>query len=588
MNLRQEHTRPSSFPTLYLCLTPLEHFNIVSRSSLGNMTEAHHIGQTGPHTSKRKAPQRHRPSKLTALERLELELRIDGTGLDPRVIPPRKRPSYKWKDGSRYEVAEAKVSQQPARASDTRTRKASQRTGGAPERHSKRSRITASRSQVMEPSGTNDSDVSADAAFLADCKRQYKGLKSGKATCLHGRVSSLLRFLDVVALPDVSRVQTHAMAVSAERPPEAFVMAPAEARSLLASNSDVFSPVIVPGGAKGVFIGDTRRPIVIALTDWLMDPVEKNETAATDKKPGEDFKQVTTNDLRKRFLPGSTSLYPWNLPDVANPMADQSIPSCLESANCNFLRALVRRITDLTGEDVCPEDCPNQDEAGCGNKEHKLTMKELTALHDAWWHWQGTLCMAEPGATTPAHFDKYSLGTWLACYEGEIGFCWQSHPTDEQRVSWKRDTSKPDGKYLYQVLRPGDAMYMPPGQVHVVFRRPEGGPTFMLGGHVLRKSAIDQWLHVLNLETAAVIKGWKTSPQQCYSVILPPLVDWTKFLLSHAETKGARKMCGGKKRVDKANRLIRELEKKGTELRKLARKSSKQASKAPEGSMKRR
>ena len=178
-------------------------------------------------------------------------------------------------------------------------------------------------------------------------------------------------------------------------------------------------------------------------------------------------------------------------------MPDKCIPTFVQSTNCNLLRDILRFALDATDEDICTANCTNpklKNETSC--QERMFSLSEFALLHDASKYWQGTIMIADAGALTFCHWDKFALGTWISCHEGEIGLGWLSHPSKAEHIAWQDDNKTLVGNWLFKVLRPGDAVYMPPGTVHMAFRRPLGQQTLGFAGHVLRRLEICPWLGV--------------------------------------------------------------------------------------------
>ena len=102
--------------------------------------------------------------------------------------------------------------------------------------------------------------------------------------------------------------------------------------------------------------------------------------------------------------------------------------------------------------------------------------------------------LAEAGALTQPHFDSFGFGTFLVCAEGEIGFAWSVNCLD-----------KPGGvdasdRWVYKVLRPGDAVYIDPGRYHLVFRLLGGKQTCGYAARALRYCDVVKWLNVIGQE----------------------------------------------------------------------------------------
>jgi hypothetical protein len=54
------------------------------------------------------------------------------------------------------------------------------------------------------------------------------------------------------------------------------------------------------------------------------------------------------------------------------------------------------------------------------------------------------------------------------------------------------------GKIRYTLLVPGLTVFLPPGLIHFVFRLAgKGRQTFVLGGHILQWSCLDNWMKIV-------------------------------------------------------------------------------------------
>lgn len=402
-----------------------------------------------------------------------------------------------------------------------------------------------------------------DEAFRDDAQQQFKKLKPTKGSNRADEIATILPFLNVMEFLPNDSMQTDVVAAIANTgdAPDAFLLDSASAAKLLRSKILLTEPVFVTNGARDLFDdddenqdGEKRRPIEIALNDWFLE----NDRYLMEGRRAED--------VRKHFTASNGQVEePWNLPDIVNPMVHRSIPDFLQSVNCNFLRDVVMDAQDWEDDEICQDDCPHRSNMGACCNEHHITFREFNGLQNMWSHWRSTLMIADAGATTHGHWDKFGLGTWIACHEGEIGFCWQSHPeNDKQRGTWRQNDKKVAGTYLYRVVRAGQALYMPPGTVHHVFRLPEGKQTLATAGHILQRNAVPEWLKILQLDVSFRAKTKKAIMQElAYVHCVPPFLRSVKVMLEAVAngTDRAKQMFGGEKRISEALGLIPAIEK---------------------------
>ncbi|SMY28180.1 unnamed protein product [Zymoseptoria tritici ST99CH_1A5] len=403
--------------------------------------------------------------------------------------------------------------------------------------------------------------TAADESYVSNSIAQFTKLKPAKSSLRKRHTSTILKILPKMSLPSEDQIQMSIGGPGGDERDEiaAYSLNASEAKALLSSNRPITVPVFVSGGARTVFNGlpDSRRPIEQALSDWFINPRERFAYPNTKKKISNYIEgQVTAEELRQHcFDPeNNTLLYPWNLPDIINPLGSRAVPEFLLSDQCRFLDDLMRMIIVPYEEDVCLPGCPS---SGQLCKEHTITLSELTLLNLMYEHWKGTLMIADPGAITLSHFDKWSLGTWISCYEGEIGLCWLDRPSDNERMACVNDETKIPTSPLLKVLRAGDAVYMPPGTVHIVWRLSEGGQTLGMAGHVLRRDHVDSWLEMLQREMA---NKMQRNDAEAYGTVVPPLVRAVKSLIESLRDKADIERLGGARKLASAMETIKALE----------------------------
>lgn len=297
-----------------------------------------------------------------------------------------------------------------------------------------------------------------------------------------------------------------------------------------------------------------------------IDDKSKPERAATISQ--------TLTEMRVHFtFKNGPQRYLWSLPDIPYPMPEQCIPDFVQSLNCNPIHDTLRIPLDAIDEDICTTDCTKQKRAGeTACQDHMLTLSQFASLHDAWKYWQGIIMIADAGATTCCHWDKFALGTWISCHEGEIGMGWLSHPSAEAYVAWQSDNKTMVGIWLFKVLRPGDAVYMPPGTVHMAFRQSQGKQTLGFVGHVLRRSELVQWLGILELEVKDAVEEHKAHRSARAMGTCFRGYCWALRLLEQADTAQSAAKFGGLDGVKSAKRSLSTFERYSKQLHILARK----------------
>jgi hypothetical protein len=368
--------------------------------------------------------------------------------------------------------------------------------------------------------------------------------------------------------------------------PDAYYLSSEDAKRFLNSDQAIAVPVFVADGAARIFDdpSDTRRPIEQALTDWCVDPLE-DQTYFDPTNKKHELTVITLAKVRSHFLDptgaetsvsdassagpssapqpsttGTFGLNPWNFPDIVNPQAAQSIPPFLRSAQCNLLHDLMRFILLIEGDDICYPGCPTIADHTTTTgpcEKHQISLMEMNLLHMMYTYWRGTLMISDPGTVSVAHFDKWSLGTFISIYEGEVGLAWLTYPSTEEQMACCNDQKRIPERALLKVMRKGDAVYMPPGTVHTVVRLPgEGGAQTMgVAGHVLRRGAnLDQWLEMMGREMQNVVDNpYKFDSQ---AIVVPPLVKGVEKFLDRLGSEKDREKLGGEEVIERARKAI--------------------------------
>lgn len=328
------------------------------------------------------------------------------------------------------------------------------------------------------------------------------------------------------------------------------------ARRLLASDEPIHLPVFVGDAANWSMIerDSDRRPIE-QLFDFLHDPDEVNECNDETTPEDSERKMLSITEIKSLFVDQHRRAprYPHNFPDIVNPMLDNGMPRFLQNAKCTLLHDIMRRQLDCEPRDFCTcDDDEGEESAHC---DHHIKREEFHELHNSWQYWPGTVMLAEPGSITYPHWDKYATSTWISCLEGEIAFGWQSKPKGKALASWLEDLGEPRGRWCFRVLRPGEVVYMPPGTVHLVFRRPGGGQTMGFAGQMLRRADTLDWLKFAKIEVAHA-DAVENAP---YEFVLPPLVNGFLGLVNAAAREGDFEKFGGKQRIREMTEIIEEM-----------------------------
>lgn len=331
------------------------------------------------------------------------------------------------------------------------------------------------------------------------------------------------------------------------------------ARAFLASDVAIKKPVFVSGDAANYSSIDPdsdTRPIEQFL-NCLHDLDQEYEYVDESKSEYRSQAFTKVRDVKKRFLNNTQSpRYPRNFPDIANPMPDHGIPHFMRSGSNTVLHDIMRQYLAVPLQDICTCGDKDPETKHCG---HTVSLASLQALQCGWMDWQGTAMLAEPGAVTHPHWDKYGTSTWIACLEGEIGFGWQAASPMAIRSSYLANESEPTGRWLFKVLRPGDAVYMPSGTVRFVFRRPKGGQTLGFAAQMLRRGDLAAWMEALKVEMEYSIEGVLADENDTpYHLIVPKLFEGLLRLIGHACEEGGYEKFGGLPKIEALLDLVEE------------------------------
>lgn len=336
--------------------------------------------------------------------------------------------------------------------------------------------------------------------------------------------------------------------------PEAHILNIFTARDLLESSATITAPIFVHGtlGFKWSDYSNTKSPIT-QLLEWLPDPNEELPYLCQRcPKDSEMTDTATVCDLIKTFGQATTPRYPRNFVDIQSPLAYDTLPEFLRGPNCNLLTDIKR---------ICLQaDIP----AAHLSSGDRHLQPDLMDSH--WRSYERLVMLSEPGSLTLPHWDDFGYATWLTCREGHIGFAWLSHPCETLLTEWREneDTQHKKGRWLFKVLRQGDTVYIGPGTVHYVFRRPEGKATMAAAGSVLRRTDMSAWLTILLDQIKDAIRTRQTPN---YSEVVPHLLKAVMHLLDVTQMPHSSEIpqadsarVGGVDRVNTSARLVYEID----------------------------
>lgn len=279
------------------------------------------------------------------------------------------------------------------------------------------------------------------------------------------------------------------------------------------------------------------------------------------------WESVDVATLRETFRDKKAVPYPQNFVDIPSPLPADLLPDFLQGPNCSLLTDIKRLILNSIEDSPAPVEL-----ATLANELHKRD-----TLQRHWRTHEKAITLATPGALTLPHYDTFGYATWISCQQGRIGLAWLSNPSENDLEAWRRndDGYHSNGKWLFNVLRSCDTVYLPPGTVHFVFRLPEGNPTMAASGHLLRRLDTVRWLQVLMMQ---VQDAHEVLDKTSLTDIAPQLIEAARLLLpdfegmddSESEDELGRPAAryGGSDKVEESAKLIHDIEE---ELSKLLR-----------------
>lgn len=422
------------------------------------------------------------------------------------------------------------------------------------------------------------SDVVSDTAdedFRKETLRQLKRVKIAPGTHQAADLKELLPALRSMKTPRRQYVVRRAQPRSDQAlgdatgdkhstilAPDAYDMTADEVRTLLQGSSRINAPVFVTQGAPtGIFDPeiDTRRPVE-QLLDFLPDLDEDYEYQ--DKAASWDLvnptKSVTVAGMKERFVNQQhPQQFPWNFPEIPFPMPAPEMPGFLRHPSCNLLIDIIRHIQYMDTDQICPPTCHYYGVTADRCPEHWQTGEEVVDFQLGVQHFLGTVMMAEAGAYTPRHYDALGFGTFIACYEGEIGFAYQTTPPTLTPQARRKGSQSQ--KWLFKVMRPGDSVYMPPGTFHMVFRQPFGHQTLATAIRVLRYCDVADFLKLVSAEFD---NAAGSEDPKWFSRVVRALVKGIRHYINKARAHNGLEKFGGAENVRAAEKLLLVIDKK--------------------------
>lgn len=225
-------------------------------------------------------------------------------------------------------------------------------------------------------------------------------------------------------------------------------------------------------------------------------------------------RSVSMKDVKKRFAEPADDK-PWNLLELATHVEDGLRPDFLNTEDCRLLTKL--------------------------KFPHEGSTASRHGYSPGWKEVEKWALVAQAGALTEPHQDSHGYSTYITVNQGLFGYGWLSHPTEDDRVEWRKAPQDwLGGNWRYVVLKPGQTVYFPAGTVHFVFRLPEAGNTLAFGGHVLRCSQIVNWIKTLLEEQKN-----KNITNEDLSVSAPEYLKLVVRFVKQAQQTGQEEKWGG-------------------------------------------
>lgn len=330
----------------------------------------------------------------------------------------------------------------------------------------------------------------SQSEFLADVQQYLRTMPDQDPPTWHVHSRKVLQpLVNSLSSPNLSPQPQTAGAVF-ELETDGFELTSDEAKEFMADAEEINVPVFTKEKLASTL---TESSPLDQLLSWFPSGKEAVEVQiASDLKSTSGTRSVTISDIRKRFQLKQSKSDPWNILGIHSPLPDAALPTFLHNHNCSLLSDIARL-----------------------HMIRASTAKQSRAKGCHWQQMMSWVLLAEAGALTTPHQDACGLSTWIHCYQGNIGFAWLSRPDENELQEWR---SNPDGfrggRWCYRMLQAGDVVYLDPGLVHFVIRRPgANAQTMAIGGHILRRSAIGSWARVLHQQTHSITKLDLVYPQ---------------------------------------------------------------------------
>ncbi|KAI6871559.1 hypothetical protein KC323_g1850 [Hortaea werneckii] len=480
-----------------------------------------------------RAPKRSRKDRLLSELKIDCTEKLGGNQMQKQT----KGRAYKARGGSWVDVeAESNESPSPRRRASSHSSTAA--TAPATKKRK--------RSAYDEPLN--------DQTFLDQVRDQFREFKKP----LHNDLRDVMRYLEHIESPSEARIARKWNGDGdVDQEIDAYYLTSTDAKHLLQSSETISAPVFVSNSINTVGILDTdsdKRPIEQIL-DWLTDSTEDHDLHEAGK-----VRYSTTEQLRDTFTAHNGFVgedrQPQTFLDIANPFHHSGMPAFVQSPQCNLLRDTMRYLLDVSPDNICQQSCEgrNANSGRCCVK-HFLTTEEFTEVQQGWRAWQGAVLLSEAGAVTAPHFDKWGFGTWISCWEGEIGFGWLTTPEEAHLQAIVAGEDYIEGRWLFKVLRPGDSLYLSPGTPHLVFRLPRGRQTAALAGHMVRRCDVGRWVELPALD----VKEGQQQNDESSGDLVRALATGIDHMLEIAVRDGKEDIYGGRQVLEKVQKAVQKL-----------------------------
>ncbi|KAF2677758.1 hypothetical protein K458DRAFT_423696 [Lentithecium fluviatile CBS 122367] len=254
---------------------------------------------------------------------------------------------------------------------------------------------------------------------------------------------------------------------------EAYVLPGKAARAMIDAGTPLRGPIITKD--EQTFKWESDRGPMEQFFDRLvnLDRSVSVQDPSRQYPSDSSYRDMKLREVKTDFLEGARGDNPLNILDMENPIP-LTLPRFLAGNDCNLLASVKSHFLD----------------DGSGERRNATIAK--------WKMWKDVenwALLAQGGAQTFLHQDSLGQATWLTVQQGQVGFGWISCATPEELREWRETGEFPTDKVRFVVLGKGQTVYFEAGTIHFVFRL-NGDPTFMLGGHIMRWSRVDEFLEV--------------------------------------------------------------------------------------------